>query len=152
MRKLVVMADNHGDQEVVSYIKKVEDQADYYIHCGDSQGTPSDLEGWIGVRGNNDYPFWPNEQVLRVEDLNILIVHGHRYGYFNRESKMINDLKEHNCDVLIFGHLHIPFFEKEEGFIFINPGSTDLPRAGSPCSYCVITIEGADIDVEFKEL
>ena len=37
MKKIVIMSDNHGDMNILTDIKVLEDDADYYIHCGDSE-------------------------------------------------------------------------------------------------------------------
>ena len=37
MKKIVIMSDNHGDMNMLTDIKVLEDDADYYIHCGDSE-------------------------------------------------------------------------------------------------------------------
>ena len=32
MKKIVIMSDNHGDMNILTDIKVLEDDADYYIH------------------------------------------------------------------------------------------------------------------------
>ena len=89
---------------------------------------------------------------FKVEDLNFLVAHGHRFGYMDRETSMIYTLQEANCDVLLSGHTHVPMYKEVDGCTLINPGSTTLPRGGSNRSYCVIYVEGKDLKVEFKNL
>ena len=51
MKKIVIMSDNHGDMNVLTDIKVLEDDADYYIHCGDSESySLQDLDGFAGQR------------------------------------------------------------------------------------------------------
>lgn len=152
MKKLLVMSDNHGDQRHIRYLKNKYPQMDFYLHCGDSQGNLSDLEGWYAIRGNNDYGYFPSHLILKVEGVNILLIHGHQFGYFDRNVRILDYLKEFNCDICICGHTHVPCFEEIQGFKIINPGSTTLPRGGSYPSYCIITIDDIDVKVDFKKL
>lgn len=56
MKKIVIMSDNHGDMNMLTDIKVLEDDADYYIHCGDSESySLQDLDGFVAVKGNNDW-------------------------------------------------------------------------------------------------
>ena len=93
-----------------------------------------------------------DEIVFEVEGVNFLVTHGHRYGYFNREEIMVDDLLRHGCDVLLSGHTHVPQCDEINGLYLINPGSTTLPRQGSNKSYCIIFVDQGEIKVEFKEI
>lgn len=154
MKKLVIMSDNHGDQAVIEKIRQREKDADYYIHCGDSEASRKDvLNGFICVRGNNDWGIdLPDEARLEVEGYSILITHGHRLGYFNREYAMNDLLTRNHCQILISGHTHIPMFEQDGEFYYINPGSSRLPRGGSVKSYMIVYIESGHISYELKEI
>ena len=153
MKKIVVMSDNHGYHKMIDEIKRLEPDGDYYVHCGDSEELEEALKGWICVRGNNDWMArLEDEIVFEVEGISFLVTHGHRYGYFNREELMVDDLLRHGCDVLLSGHTHVPQCEEIDGFYLINPGSTTLPRRGSAKSYCIIYVEQGKINVEFKEI
>ena len=39
--------------------------------------------------------------------------------------------------MLLCGHTHIPRCAEHEGFVYMNPGSISLPKAGSERSYMV---------------
>ena len=46
MKKIIIMSDNHGDMNMLTDIKVLEDDADYYIHCGDSESySLQDIDG-----------------------------------------------------------------------------------------------------------
>lgn len=153
VKKIVVMSDSHGYHRAIEEVRDLEPDGDVYVHCGDSEAEPELLEGWVVVRGNNDW-FYPydEEVVLEIEGVRFLVTHGHRYGYYNRKEAMVDDLKRHYCDVLLSGHTHVPQFEEESGFYLINPGSTTLPRRGSDKMYCVINVDDGKIDVKFKQI
>ncbi|MBO6046331.1 MAG: metallophosphoesterase [Erysipelotrichaceae bacterium] len=151
MKKVVVMSDNHGDQEAIELIKEYEADADYFIHLGDSCSFDDRvLEGCIAIRGNNDWPLdhLPYKATIKIEGINILMAHGHQYGYYNREESMMYDLEEHECTVLLYGHTHAPVIDHIGDYYFINPGSTSLPRSAFGPSYAILTINGSHLDAE----
>lgn len=51
----------------------------------------------------------------------------HDVGRLGRMNKMRRVSKENNFNVLIFGHSHRPFLKRENGILFINPGSPTQP-------------------------
>ena len=154
MKKIVIMSDNHGDQTMIDYVKEHEPHGDYYIHCGDSEAIDKRiLNGFICVKGNNDWSLdLPKEARLNVEGVPIFITHGQYFGYFNRELAMNDLLTRHHCRVLISGHTHMPMFEKDGDFYYINPGSTTLPRGGSDRSYGVLLIDNGKLDFRLKKI
>lgn len=154
LKKIIVMSDNHGDNTMMEKILESEPHADYYVHCGDSEASYQQLlNGYICVKGNNDWALdLPNEAKLCVEGVPILITHGQYFGYFNRELAMRDILTRNKCQLLLSGHTHMPSFIKDGELCYINPGSTNLPRGGSPRSYAVVVIDNGKIECEFKEI
>ncbi len=154
MKKILVMSDNHGDDTIYDLLKQREKNIDFYIHCGDSEAYyEQKLIGFICVKGNNDWHLdFPSQVKVKVEDLTLLVTHGHKFGYWNRDYAMIDALATQDCQVLISGHTHMPMFKKEGDYYFINPGSTSLPRGGSERSYCIVTVDGKNVECEFKTL
>ncbi|MFR7592277.1 MAG: metallophosphoesterase family protein [Longibaculum sp.] len=154
VKKIVVMSDNHGMDEMIERVKELEPHADYYVHCGDSEASYQQLlNGFICVKGNNDWALdLPLEAKFIVEDIPILITHGHLFGFFNRELAMNDALTRNECQILLCGHTHMPMFQKDGSYYYINPGSTSLPRGGSSRSYCVVTIDQGQVDCEFKNI
>lgn len=154
MKKIVVMSDNHGDDRMMAYIRDKEPHADYYVHCGDSEASYKELlTGYICVKGNNDWSLdLPNEAKFVVEGIPILVTHGQYFGYFNRELAMRDLLTRHQCRILLCGHTHMPMFQKDHEFYYINPGSTSLPRGGSERSYCVVTLHHGQVKCQFKKV
>ena len=53
--------------------------------------------------------------------------------------------KANKCDVALFGHTHIPFYEVMNDVHVFNPGSPSSPRGRSEPSYGVITISDSGI-------
>lgn len=40
--------------------------------------------------------------------------------------------------VVLYGHTHIPVFEKKDGIFYLNPGSVSIPKGGSERGYIII--------------
>lgn len=153
MKKIVVMSDSHGFHQMIDEVREREPDGDIYVHCGDSEAETQMMRHWLCVKGNNDWYSDFNEKIIfEAEDVRFLVTHGHRFGYGDRESRMIYALQESECDVLLSGHTHVPMCKEIGGYLLINPGSTTLPRGGSPHSYCVIYVEGKKISIDFKNL
>lgn len=153
MKKIVVMSDSHGYHQMIDEVREREPDGDYYVHCGDSEAQTQMMRHWLCVKGNNDwYSDFNDKIIFEAEDVRFLVTHGHRFGYSDRESRMIYALQESKCDVLLSGHTHIPMCKEIDGYVLINPGSTTLPRGGSPRCYCIIFVNGKKISVDFKNL
>ena len=151
MKKIIVVSDNHGDDEILDIIKNNENDADCYIHLGDSETNNIHLlDDFIAVSGNNDWMIdLPNAIILEIENLRFLLTHGQRFGYFDKEERMYHVLEENDCDVLLSGHTHIPNYTEYKDKIMINPGSTSWPRGGSNASYAVLFINNNKIECKF---
>ena len=147
------MSDNHGRWQHIDYILLTEKDANYFVHCGDNEGSDEDLQDFIAVRGNCDYrSSLPSEERFRVNGLEIGVIHGNQFG-FRLSSKVLFDyMKQQEYDILFFGHTHCPYINEKNGKYLVNPGSTAKPRGGSNASYCVVWIDNdGKIEVEFKD-
>jgi len=56
------------------------------------------------------------------------------------------------CHVVIYGHTHRPLVEKQEGILYINPGSAGQPRLGYPPSVALLEIKGDAINASLIDL
>ena len=93
----------------------------------------------IAVRGNCDsevdqmvlnYPIMSDYNILFWNNKKIIMTHGH---IFNEDN--LPPMEE--GDILLYGHFHIPFAEKIDEKIFLNPGSISLPKENFENSYGV---------------
>ncbi|MDF2675828.1 MAG: phosphodiesterase, family [Bacillota bacterium] len=89
------------------------------------------------VRGNCDtevdqmvlnFPIMAEYCILYLNGHMIFATHGHK---FNEENTPL--LKK--GDILLNGHTHIPKLTKHENYIYLNPGSISIPKAGSVNGY-----------------
>ncbi len=146
--KIVVVSDNHGDIESLENIKAVHSDANFLFHCGDSGVALHHLDGFIAVKGNNDYHLnLSKEMIVEVEGIKFLIVHGDQLISFFGKQKLIDRAKELECQVICFGHTHIYEEIYIDECIALNPGSLSHNRDGSKPSYAIILIEHGNINI-----
>jgi len=131
--------------------------ADLILHCGDftSAKVYDDLRLIAETRavyGNCDsYELssrLPEKEIVEVNGKVIGMVHGSGppRGLLDRVKREFND-----CDVVLFGHSHIPLIERDGGVLYANPGSpTDRFSAPHP-TYLRLMI-GEKIRAELVEL
>ena len=50
------------------------------------------------------------------------------YGVYYGLYGLYDKAKEHNCDIVLFGHTHKPVIKYMDNITFANPGSISLPR------------------------
>ena len=41
-------------------------------------------------------------------------------------------------DALLYGHTHIPAWDKKDGVLCLNPGSVSIPKVGSARGYMIL--------------
>ena len=92
------------------------------------------------VRGNCEaevdqmvltFPVMADYGVIPLSDRILYATHGHIHCETNPPPLMPGD-------ILLCGHTHIPAFNRHESFIYINPGSTSIPKSGSFHSYLLM--------------
>ena len=91
------------------------------------------------VRGNCDtevdqmvleFPILADYCVLSLDDITIYATHGHRYSE--------NSPPPLPCKaILLGGHTHIPTCHEYKEYVYLNPGSTTIPKEGSSRSYMI---------------
>ncbi len=81
-----------------------------------------------------DFPILAEYALLPIGNNTIFITHGHKFN--TKTPPMLKD-----GDILLHGHTHIPVCEDNGSFIYMNPGSTSIPKNGSERSY--MTFDGS---------
>lgn len=94
----------------------------------------------LAVRGNCDaevdqmllnFPTMQDYTISQLNNQTITMSHGHLFD-------PIQHAVETKCDIYITGHTHLPILNKDNGFIYLNPGSISLPKEGNPPTYALI--------------
>ena len=156
--KLLVISDSHGRTANFERILKAEEPFDYLLHCGDLEGDEEVFRRLscpiAMVAGNMDFfSELQRELVLPVSGHRILLVHGHRERVSESLLTLACKAAANDCDIVCFGHTHVPVCTVEKGITFLNPGSISKPRQeGHRPSYAVLELsEGktAEASVHF---
>lgn len=121
---------------------------DMMIHLGDFQTDPERITRLVDcpvemVRGNSDlYSGLPGAKLLEIGPHKAFLTHGHLYGGRYGIPQMKEIAKENGADIVMFGHIHEPLLEQEDGMTVLNPGSISQPRQeGHRPTYMVMTVE-----------
>lgn len=144
-----IISDTHGlvRPEALHALRESE----LLIHAGDI-GKREVLDNLasiapvVAVRGNVDRDSWaerlPLETTLELDGNRIHLVHN------------INDLHpdHHGCTVIVSGHSHRPSIRRENGVLFVNPGSAGPRRFKLPVAVARLRIEHTRIEPEIVEL
>ncbi|MGG0644721.1 metallophosphoesterase [Sporosarcina gallistercoris] len=139
--KLIVMSDSHGDLETIQAIRNRETDADAFFHCGDSElaGDEEILHGMEIVQGNCDgNAAFPESVLADAGSQKVLMVHGHQHGVKGSLMQLKYAAEQVDADIVLFGHSHLYGAELQDGVLYVNPGSTLLPRDGRFATYAVI--------------
>ena len=158
MKKIIVISDTHRDFDSLYDIVTQNIHADLFIHLGDGEREYSDIrnlfpeKAFLFVKGNNDWDNYPVFHTFTYCDHKFYLTHGHSFERNSLQSFLSATAELNNCDIALFGHTHIPYYEVINGVHLFNPGSPSRPRGlSSPC-YGVITIsETGNLKFEHKE-
>lgn len=149
--KIVIMSDTHlssGLMRTLNY-----EQADFAIHCGDSQFAIENEElrkfNCI-VKGNCDFAKFPTTDIITINDEDWFVCHGHQVGYSGDFDSLANFGHNYQCAVVCSGHTHVPIYRKQNGIILLNPGSFARSRASTPNSYMTVVIDNGNWTVLLK--
>lgn len=149
--KLVVMSDSHGNDENVMKVIKENTDADYFYHLGDLCSANFSYPGLTVLKGNNDYGDYPKKIIAQFGKYHILMLHSDRI-YFNRLTELKNIAKKEKCDIVLYGHTHIPADDTVDGIRLLNPGSLYVNRDMSSLSYLILDINENNYKVIKKYL
>jgi putative phosphoesterase len=124
------------------------ERADLIVHTGDvtAASVLAELESFApvaAVHGNMDEPdlraSLPGRRIVEAEGLRIGLVHDAR-GAAGRHERLLQAFPD--CDVIAYGHTHVPEVKKVGESWILNPGSpTERRRAPE---HTMIVLEGGE--------
>ncbi len=159
--KWLIASDIHGSAFWCDKLMKAFDQekADRLLLLGDLlyHGPRNDLprdynpkavipmlndkrDSIMAVRGNCEaevdqmvlsFPVLADYALLPVRDRLVFITHGHVFNERNLPPMKAGD-------ILLHGHTHIPACIQHDHYIYLNPGSTSIPKPGQRHSYMTL--------------
>ena len=146
-----VISDTHG--KLPNAVLNVFAQTDLIIHAGDI-GDPEILKSLeevaptIAVRGNMDSGKWarrlPQNETVKIGRRHLHVLHDVYHLDINPDFN--------NYHVIVHGHTHQPQVEKQQGVLFVNPGSAVHPRFGYPPSLVLLQIDANSINARLIDL
>ena len=156
--RVLIVSDTHGKDANLMEILKVDRKFDFMVHLGDIGKLEDYIEEITGlacfaVRGNNDWgSLLPTESIIMLGRHRTFITHGHGFSVYSSTERLREYAMGVGCDIVMYGHTHVPEVEKYRGITVVNPGSLSYPRGGSKKpSYIVATInDQLDVDFEIK--
>lgn len=153
--KILLMSDNHGYWDLVAdLINYYRDQVDYILHCGDSEFPAEDIIwGQVDgvVKGNMDFdPYYETEQVIKTDQANILLVHGHLHRVNQGDNYLVERAKDLDCQLAFHGHTHILRADTVDGVTLINPGSLNHSRGPHDVrSYALVDLSPDQVSIDY---
>ena len=142
-----IISDTHGllRKEVENKLK----DCDLIVHCGDiGKQEVIDKLSELGkvefIKGNVDkdidISLAPKNKIIEVMNKRIYLIHN--------IAELDIDLHKENIDIVMYGHSHKSKIYKEEGILYINPGSVGPRRFKLPTTMMKLTI----LDNESKDI
>lgn len=132
---------------------------DMILHAGDivARRVLDRLEerGVIAVCGNmDDYEIAdtiPPSRIIPAAGLRIGLIH----GWGSKEGlteRITSRFHEDGVDLIVFGHSHVPFWEKVNGVHLFNPGSASQNRYTGNGTVGLLDITDGTIEARFIEV
>lgn len=152
MKKVLILSDIHG---YIDRMKRIlnHETYDLAISLGDSECTLEDLKGFnVIIHGNHYQDVGEAFDILKIEDFQLYLCHGHFEKVHFDDTGLIRKLSEKNCDIAFHGHTHVSRVKKVVSGTLVNPGAVSHSRSSDPESYIMATFNGSSVELEFKDL
>jgi len=102
----------------------------------------------IAVRGNNDHGAWAE----RLRESELFQV-GDAFVYAIHDVAAIDiDPRAAGVQVVVSGHSHRPSVRRDDGVLYVNPGSAGPRRFKLPISVGELTVDGTSVEARTLEL
>lgn len=158
---LLVLSDTHGNlpalRTVFKWARSRSIAAAVFLGDGAADLPLAAAETgfncqWKIVRGNGDPdPAIPETDTLDFGGRRFLLSHGHRYALYNGYHSLIAAARNLGAGTILFGHLHVPVLETEDGIVLINPGSLGRPRSRAGATFALIECPaGRPLEIQFR--
>ena len=152
--KIGVISDTHGLFD--PKLPRLFDGVEHILHGGDigPYSILAELEAIApvtAVLGNNDFD-------LTVRELEIVTLAGRKFllHHIVDPRAPAGGLRAlialHTPDVVVFGHTHKPFAERQGGVFWFNPGYAGRPRFSLTRSVALLHCDDAGVRHEFLAL
>ncbi len=150
MFRIGLVSDTHGllRPEALAFLRG----SDHIVHAGDICDPAildqlAALAPLTAVRGNNDHGPWaerlPEQVVQDIGGVRLCVLH---------DLAQLRLRADDGVQVVVTGHSHQPRIAREEGVLYVNPGSCGPRRFRLPIAVAELLVDGADIGARIQEL
>ena len=154
---ILVFSDSHHDTNSMTYVIG-EENPDMVLHLGDNVRDALLLKGIFPeikfefVSGNCDFEDVADKKIIEIENIRFFMTHGHEYHVKSDISNVVKKGLDEKADIILFGHTHRAYMQKESEAWVINPGSiSKIYKMDKHASYAKITIENGEADCRIVE-
>ena len=146
-----LISDTHGllRPQAIDFLRG----SDLIVHGGDIcdpgiQTALAAIAPLVAVRGNNDRGAWAE----RLRESELFQV-GDAFVYAIHDVAAI-DIEPHaaGLHVVVSGHSHRPSIRRDQGVLYVNPGSAGPRRFTLPISVGELTVDGASVAARTVDL
>ncbi len=145
--RILVASDSHGNIDNLMENLKGR-KFDFLFYLGDYVRDGIEIAKILDipykiVRGNGDWNVkgFADDEIFKLGDKKIFLTHGHKYNVSYSMDNIYYRAKELEADYVFFGHTHVPIIREMDNILFINPGSTRLPRSRDrQASFAIVEI------------
>ncbi len=129
--RILVLSDSHRHNINLfsAIVEEPTAEVVYFLGDGANEFEEAQLvygreQAFIGVRGNCDLSsFLPDRDIRVICNKKILATHGYiqnvKFGLTDLQLEAVSE----KCDIVLYGHTHIPYSSYKDGIYFFNPGS-----------------------------
>lgn len=154
--KILIVSDTHRQNGKLWEVIEKEKPFDMLVHCGDIEGSDDEIYARAEcpvhiVAGNNDYCYdYEDDKIFTIGKHRVFLTHGHRYNIYRDVLPLYYVGKQNNADIVMFGHVHIPFVESNGSVTLVNPGSLTYPRQPNRKPSYIIMTTNSNGDAEYE--
>ncbi|MEO5510379.1 MAG: metallophosphoesterase family protein [Longimicrobiales bacterium] len=143
-RLVGLISDTHG--KLRPQVFSIFDGVDAIVHAGDIGDTDildalRTIAPVHAVHGNTDdfdiRAVAPESVAVELGGRRIMVVHGHMVGALNPRNLRA---KFPACDVIVYGHTHVPFIDDTAVPLVVNPGAAGPARFNLKPSVAILDL------------
>jgi len=142
--RIGLVSDTHGllRPAVLAFLRG----SDHIVHAGDIcdqavLDTLAELAPLTAVRGNNDVGPWARG----LRETELLEIVGVRLFVIHDLSQLGAAARDAGAQVVVSGHSHKPLARRDDGLLFVNPGSAGPRRFKLPISAGELVVDGGEV-------
>jgi len=148
--KFLILSDIHSAKDKLEQLlSQINPEIDGIIFSGDGIDAIQEIHFSKPVylaKGNMDQIQATPFLELDLQNIKIAVTHGHLFDVKKTLNHLKNKTLHENFQLVIFGHTHQPFYQKEKDTVFMNPG------AFINGEYAFLTLVDHDFYITFEEL